>query len=219
MEENLEQQLHRFWDLETLGIQEQEPSIRESFQQQIQLTGGRYQVSLPWKPTHRPLPSNLELAKKRLNTLLKKLQGTLQFLKEYDNIIQDQLKRGIVERVPPQELHTTEKLHYLPHHAVIRTDKSTTKLRIVYDASAKLHNKPALNDCLYTGPDFGQSIFNILLRFRVHNIAMAADIEKAFLMVSVDPKDRDVLRFLWSPDVTQQPLQLSHTVSNELSLE
>ncbi len=44
---------------------------------------------------------------------------------------------------------------------------------------------------------------DILLRFRVHKVALAADIEKAFLMVSVAEKDRNVLRFLWVDDITK----------------
>ena len=51
----------------------------------------------------------------------------------------------------------------------------TTKLRVVYDALAKTTG-PSLNDCLFTGPDFGQSILDILLSFRVHRIALAGDI-------------------------------------------
>ena len=94
------------------------------------------------------------------------------------------------------------KVHYLPHHAVIRQDKETTKLRIVYDSSAKSEG-PSLNDCLYTGPKFDQRIMDILLRFRTHRVALTADIEKAFLMVSMSEKDRDVLRFLWVNDITQ----------------
>ena len=90
--------------------------------------------------------------------------------------------------------------HYIPHHAVIRQDKQTTKLCVVYNASAK-EDGPSLNNCLYTGPKFGQNIMDIILRFRVHNMALAADIEKTFLMVSVDERDRDVLRFVWVDDV------------------
>ena len=93
--------------------------------------------------------------------------------------------------------------HYLPHHPVVREDKSTTKLRIVYDASAKTCG-PSLNECLYAGPKFGQSIIDILLRFRTHRTALAADIEKAFLMISIAPHDRDVLRFLWVDDISKK---------------
>ena len=48
---------------------------------------------------------------------------------------------------------------------------------------------------------FGQSIIEIILRFRAFSVALAADIEKAFLMVGVSPRDRDVLHFLWIDDV------------------
>ena len=85
---------------------------------------------------------------------------------------------------------------------MVRTDKSTTKLRVVYDASAK-SSGPSLNDCLHKGPKFNQLILDLLLRFRSHKIALTADIEKAFLMISVDDRDHDVLRFLWIDDITE----------------
>ena len=61
-----------------------------------------------------------------------------------------------------------------------------------------------MNDCLYAGPKFCQNIMDIILRFRVHKVALAADIEKAFLMVSNADKDRDVLRFLWIDDIAKK---------------
>ena len=70
-------------------------------------------------------------------------------------------------------------------------------MRIVYNASTQ-SNGPSLNDCLYAGPSFGQSILDILLRFRVHT-----DIEKGFLMISVAEEDRDVLQFLWIDDISK----------------
>ena len=124
---------------------------------------------------------------------------------------------GIVEDAPLTVGNPTH-LHYLPHHAVLRTDKlQTTKLRVVYDASAKTEGHSSLNDCLFTGPKLNQKILDILLRLRAHMIAVIADIEKAFLMVGVAEKDRDALRFLWMKDVhakeiTVRPLRLTRVV-------
>ena len=58
-----------------------------------------------------------------------------------------------------------------------------------------------VNPCLDTGPKFNQKIFDILVRFRIHRIAVIADIEKAFLMIMIDKKNRDTLRFLWVDDL------------------
>ena len=122
-----------------------------------------------------------------------------EILDQYDSVVKEQLNKGIIESVNDSAL-ITHPVHYLPHHAIVQEDKKTTKLRIVYDASAKT-NSPSLNDCLYTGPKFGQNIMDIIIRFRVHRVALTGDIEKAFLMISVTPQDRDVLRFLWVDDV------------------
>ena len=75
------------------------------------------------------------------------------------------------------------------HYAVLRRDKSTTKVRVVYAASARGATGPSLNDCLFKGP---LSLIN-----SSYKIALTADLEKAFLMVSVEEADRDVLRFIW----------------------
>lgn len=167
----------------------------EKFTQEISFDGQRYKVNLPWKATHPPLLDNHELSHRRLLSLLKWLRQDPKLLSEYDQIIQAQLDKGIVEPVSEILPRDGGQVHYLPHHAVVRCDKATSKLRIVYDASAR-STGPALNDCLYTGPSFGQSIFDILLRFRLHRVVLAGDIEMAFLMVSVAAKDRDCLRFL-----------------------
>ena len=78
----------------------------------------------------------------------------------------------------------------------MRDEKATSKLRIMFDASAKA-NESRLNDCLYPGPSLTATLFGVLLRFRIHNIAFVGDIEKAFLQIGLHPSHRDFVRFLW----------------------
>ena len=86
-------------------------------------------------------------------------------MKASDAVIKEQAALGIIERVP--ELETAEKIHYLPHHAVIQKDAKTTKLRVVYDASFKeRENGVYLNTCLHVGPTLSPLLYEILIRFR-----------------------------------------------------
>ena len=128
-------------------------------------------------------------------------------LQQYDDTICEQIQAGIVEDTP-QDIEGATQVHYLPHHAVIRTDKSMTKLRIVYDASVKTDGTPSLNECLHVGPKSNQKLLDILIHFQAHRITVTADIEKAFLMVSVEEKDCDALRFLWVDNVNENPPEI-----------
>ena len=110
---------------------------------------------------------------------MKRLRQNPTLLERYDAIIREQLQRGIVELVNEEDSSTTKRIHYLPHHTVVREDKVTSKVSIVHDASARSTGL-SLNDCLHTGPSFGQHIFDILLRFCIHSVALDGDIEKAF---------------------------------------
>ena len=140
--------------------------------------------------------------------MLKRLYPDPELLQEYDAIIKNKLRQGIVEPVAADHQPSEDKkVHYLPHHPVIRRDKLTSKVRIVYDASAQAGG-PSLNDVLLTGPNLNQSIFDIIIRFRTHQVALVDDIEKAFLMIGVTEQDRDVLRFLWMRDVTTRPPEI-----------
>ena len=195
----LEKQLQSFWNLESLGIIESNESVQTQFESHISLENGRYVASLPWKECCLSLPTNYKLSLKRLHSLLKRLREAPELLVKYDAVIREQLSLGIVVMVPENE-DTINRVHYIPHHAVIRRDKSTTKVRVVYDASAKL-NGPSLNECLYSGPPLHCKIFDILIKFRTHPIALVADIEKAFLMIQVAESDQDALRFLWVKDI------------------
>ena len=85
----------------------------------------------------------------------------------------------------------------IPHHAVITPQKSTTKLRVVYDASVKSkQTNKSLNECLYRGPVMINDLYGILIRFRLYTITHVADIEKAFHQLGLQKSQRDVTRFL-----------------------
>ena len=79
---------------------------------------------------------DLELCSSRLKSLVNRLKNDPELLFKYNHIIEDQLQKGIVERVSAGELDSCQA-HYLPHHGVVRSEKETTKLRVVFDGSAK----------------------------------------------------------------------------------
>ena len=104
--------------------------------------GNRYRVKLPRKEGHSLDYTNYSIRLKRLKGQLVRLKRETEILEEYDKTINDQLRRGIIE--PVVELEKTDKLHYLPYHAVIRRETKTTKVRVVYDASCKESPKASL---------------------------------------------------------------------------
>ena len=127
-----------FWELESLGIQTPNcDPVSDQFASSVAMKDGRYEVSPPWREYHCPLPDNPDLSRRCLHGFLRRLKQEPIILRDYDAIISDQLERGIVEIVEDQE-GALKMTHYLPHHAVIRRDKKTTKVRVVYDASARL---------------------------------------------------------------------------------
>ena len=130
-------ELGKFWDYESLGIRNDSLCLYDKFVSKVEFTEGRYQVQLPFKEDHELLPDNFALCKSRLVSLLKRLNLKPEVLKHYDDVIRDQDKQGIVEPVGQGTNNGVGKVHYLPHHEVIRVDKDTTKLLIVYDASAQ----------------------------------------------------------------------------------
>ena len=174
-------------ELESLGINDTEESVHDHFRDIVAFKNGRYEVSLPWKDPSIVLPDNFELGMRCLKNLWKRLKQNPELLKAYDEVIREQLEWEIVQvDENPFEVNDA-RVHYLPHHAVIRHEKYTTKLRVVYDAS--VHDKgPSLNDCLHVGPKLHNLMLNVF-RLRCFRIALTADIEKALLMVDVSPKD------------------------------
>ena len=94
--------------------------------------------------------------------------------------------------------------YYIPHHCIIRPESVSTKLRVVYDASAKTSSGQSLNDILLVGPTIQQDLIITLLSFRLNKFALTADISKMFRQFLVDDRDRVFQLILWRDDVHQQ---------------
>ena len=204
-------QLDDFWKLETLGISEpvsvnDDDQALQKFNDTVRFEDGRYQVTWPWKKESPSLPTNYQLALGRLRCLTNRIAKNPEHLIKYDAVIQDQLHMGIVEIVPDEESVNTLK-HYTPHHEIVTPEKTTTKIRIVFDASAKTKKgSQSLNENL-RGPIIREDLCGLLMRFRINRVALIADVEKAFHQVELQPEDRDVTRFLWLKDATKPTLE------------
>ncbi|XP_064475745.1 uncharacterized protein LOC135389641 [Ornithodoros turicata] len=107
------------------------------------------------------------------------------------------LEQGHAEVVTDSEPTSSEHVYCMPHQAVIQQSSTTTKLGVVFDASAHAPNTAPLNAYLEKGPKLNTELIPLLLRFRTERIARVADIAQAFLKVVVREADRDALRFLW----------------------
>ena len=195
-------EVKKFWEVESEGgkLMNETPSIDEQFEADIAFVEGKYQCKMPFKDEHPLITDNYSVAKSRLNSLLYRLRTKPKIAKEYDNIINDPLKKGIVERVDLNEASEVGKVSYLPQKMVIREDKDTTKFRLVFDASAK-KDGPSLNECLNACPILLPMLIDILMCFRLNRVVLLSDIESAFLNVSIDPDQRDYIRFLWVDDI------------------
>ena len=103
----------------------------------------------------------------RLNSLVRRLKKSPELATEYSKVIEDQKKQGIIEEFNPfLEKAEVGKIHYLSHHAVIRQDALTTKVRVVFDGSAQCDpGLPSLNDILETRPSTIPAIFDIYYVF------------------------------------------------------
>ncbi|VDI27114.1 Hypothetical predicted protein [Mytilus galloprovincialis] len=198
--------LEKFWNLESLGvsgsdnIKSQSEVVKEYGEKSIILENGKYTAKLPWKPDFLPLPHNMELVKQRTGSVIRRLANKPDLLKMYGDIIMEQERRHFIEKVEETKLPTDRPVHYIPHHPVAK-ESSTTPIRIVYDCSCKDgRDNPSLNECLESHPPVMNDITGILMRFRAKKYATTSDLEKAFLQIQLDEKDRDATRFLWLSD-------------------
>ncbi|UYV84347.1 hypothetical protein LAZ67_X001911, partial [Cordylochernes scorpioides] len=158
---------------------------------------GRYVVQLPFRNDCQ-LGDSKSNAIKRLCSLERSLIPRPEVYDQYRSFIKEYLELGHMSLVPKEDI--IKGRYYLPHHPVIKEKGCTTKLRVVFDASAKTDSGLSLNDALIPGPKIQQDLFHIILRFRIHPVAINADIVKMYRQIRISQEDSEFQRIVWRND-------------------
>ena len=181
----LQEKVERFWQLESSGIYEQEKGMSVDdrrvlalWDEKVSFSGGHYVLPIPFKSSTLKLPDNRQMAEKRLSSLRRKLAKNQDLHQKYVDGMSDLLEQGYAVPVPEQDVHRSDgKVWYLPHHPVINPNKE--KIRIVFDCAAE-YGGISLNSRVRQGPDLTNKLVGVLTRFRLHPIAVMADIQAMF---------------------------------------
>ena len=202
---DVDRSIKRFWEVEACGSETTQPEVyteeekaaltqvKESLKYDI--TTRRYTVGVAWKPGRPKLPDNREQAMSRLCNTERKLKKDEFTQTEYRKTIESYIEKGYMKRVSEEETSPPE-VWYLPHFPVVRMDKTSTKVRIVFDCSAQMDGV-SLNDVIHAGPKLQQELFDVLIRFRRNPVALACDIKEMYMQVEIEEKDRPMFRILW----------------------
>lgn len=166
---------------------------------------GRYVVDLPFRQGGRELGESQYNAVRRLLQMEKRGEQHPEMYEGYREFMRTYLALNHMEVIPTDELNTVPHC-YLPHHAVFKPDSTSTKLRVVFDATAATTNGRGLNALLLTGPRLQETLSSILMRWRRHQIAISADVEKMYRQIWVTPAHQDYQRIVWR-ETTGEPVQ------------
>lgn len=157
---------------------------------------GQFVVRLPLReePT-KLLGESREMARKRFLSLERKLDKNGELKASYVRFMEEYEELGHMSPIAENEISST---HYvIPHHCVMKPESSSTKLRVVFDASAKSTSGHSLNDILMIGPTVQPDLFSIVANFRMHRYVFTGDISKMYRQISVEPADRMLQLILW----------------------
>ncbi|XP_053398138.1 uncharacterized protein LOC128556612 [Mercenaria mercenaria] len=197
----LDETIKQFWEIEHVKVDKPELSQEENValgkvKDTIEYTKKMYEIGIPWKENNVELPNNYDMALTRLQNTEKRLDKNPTVSKAYSEIIKSYEEKGYITKIT-ESVPQNSQSWYLPHFPVIRPEKETTKVRIVFDASAKYQNV-CLNDVVYAGPKLQNEFFDVRFRFRKKPVAIVCDIAEMYLRVGILETDRRFHRFLWN---------------------
>lgn len=206
--EDLSNRMRIFWEIEEVGECPRKSPGDEFCENYFTKTttrgsDGKLIVRIPFNHDSTAsdfLGYSFESARKRFFHLERKFASNMALKNEYVKCINEYIELG-------HAIETTNICHIIPHHAVIKDSSLTTKLRTVFDASAKTTNGFSLNERMHVGPILLEEIWSILLRWRFRKIAITADIEKMYRQFWVHRDDAKFQQILWRTSVNQ-PLKI-----------
>lgn len=157
---------------------------------------GRYVVALPFKDTLTlNFGNNREMGLSRFYNLERRLVKYPKLYGEYSKFLHE------YEHLNHMSITDKPAAFIIPHHSVVKASSSSTKLRVVFDASAKPYgvnsNIRSLNECLRAGPKLQLDLSDIILAFRLHKIAFTCDICKMYRQIVIRPSDRKFQHIFW----------------------
>ncbi|XP_058817379.1 uncharacterized protein LOC131680685 [Topomyia yanbarensis] len=208
---SLEDSLERFWKTEELTTKDnysvEERHCESLYQSTVSRDPtGRYIVRYPRKPDFNVmLGESKSTAQRRFGLLERRLERDPNLKDEYHLFMREYLSLGHMRLVEADDEHHSQA-YYLPHHPVIKEASTTTKVRVVFDGSAKTSTGFSLNEALCVGPVVQDDLLTIILRFRTFPIALVGDIAKMYRQVLVHPNDSPLQRILWRFS-NQSPVQ------------
>ncbi|XP_076394339.1 uncharacterized protein LOC143265527 [Megachile rotundata] len=196
----LEKHLTRFWEVEEIPnkihYSAEELECEQLFTETTTRDSeGRYIVNLPFNELKTSIGQSYNMALRRFYTLERKLAKDNNLKQQYSTFLKEYLELGHMCEIT--ENNIIQEGYYIPHHAVIRNESLTTKVRVVFDASAKSTSNISLNDSLKVGPTIQDDLMFIIMRFRLHNVVLAADIQKMYRQVKVCDSDSIYQKILW----------------------
>ena len=168
--------------------------VESRWDDNVRQVDGHYELPVPLKSGTPDMHNNRAYAAHRLEGTVKKLHKLGQYAEHHEGMTK-MVKDGYAEEVPRDQLKGEfGKVWYLPHHGVYHPAKR--KLRIVFDCAAK-YRQVSLNNQCFQGPDLVNKLTHVLLRFRLFEVAVVADVKAMYMQVKVPSKDRDCLRYMW----------------------
>ena len=163
---------------------------------------GRYCVAVPCKDDKPKLPDTKPMALSRLQSTERNLKKGNHVAERYRVTIQ--VEKGYLRKVPSDK-QLPNNVWYLPHFPVVRMDKTTTKVRIVFDCATKC-NVISLNNMINAGPKLQKDLFNVLVRFHRSTVCIACNIKEMYLQIEIEEKDCSHFRLFWSDlDPNREP--------------
>ena len=116
----------KLYSLDVLGVQDRgendQLDVLKEFKDDIRRReDGRYEVRVPWIPGSTLESTNEQTSRSRIQNANKKLIQNPELKEEYDKIIKEQLRDGILETVPEQA--SGERTFYMPHKPVVRDSR------------------------------------------------------------------------------------------------